>query len=99
MALGIVAALTGRNLGEIHNIDSGIGTDNREIIEQISGLARSAGFLVKMDVLTGRCFDVSVSLLGSTKLRTRTGWEPVENSENRPKKVWSLNINARAGQR
>jgi UDP-glucose 4-epimerase len=33
MAEGIAAALTGGNLGEVDNIDSGIGMDNREIIE------------------------------------------------------------------
>jgi len=75
LANGIAAALEHGQSGSFYNLGSGVGRSNKEILDAIRPLARSAGLEVHVKVLPPRGFDVGVNILNSQKLEQETGWK------------------------
>ena len=75
VASAIAAVLDHGCPGECYNVGSGIGRSNRDILDALSPLARSAGLDVKITAQPARRFDVPANILDSRKLREIAGWE------------------------
>lgn len=76
LAAGILSALEAGRQSEFYNIGSGIGLSNMDVIEALAPLMSQCGFVVNVENLAARTFDVKVNILDSTKLKTHTGWGP-----------------------
>jgi UDP-glucose 4-epimerase len=76
VASGILAALNHGQKGNVYNIGSGLGRNNREILAQISQISRQDGFDVTIDVQNSRAFDVTANVLNFGKLLACSGWLP-----------------------
>ncbi|BCA54473.1 putative UDP-glucose 4-epimerase [Nitrospira sp. KM1] len=74
VACGIVAALETGTPGETYNIGSGVGRNNRDILDALEPYARSLGIPFHVNTLPSRKFDVEANVLDSAKLRSATGW-------------------------
>lgn len=77
LAAGIVGALVHGNLSETYNLGSGIGLNNREVIDAMKPLLHEIGCKVQIDSLPERTFDVKSNVLDSAKLQSNTGWKPL----------------------
>lgn len=73
---GIVAALDKGAPGEIYNIGTGVGMDNREVLDQIGLRARADGLEPLLVSEPTRPFDVAANVLSSAKLTYISGWRP-----------------------
>jgi UDP-glucose 4-epimerase len=76
VARGILAVLESGGAGEIYNLGSGIGRDNREVLGAIEPMAATHHLPVRIRVAPARQFDVSANILDCTKLHACSGWEP-----------------------
>jgi UDP-glucose 4-epimerase len=87
---GLVAALDCGNPGEIYNIGTGIGFNNREIIDIIKNeLANPAGYLLSKNIQPSRSFDVAINVLSSARLTYVSGWRPNIDFKAGLKKTWT----------
>lgn len=75
VASGIIAAIERGIPGKSYNIGSGVGRDNRQVLDQILPFAKRAGFEPKVETTASRKFDVPANILDSTKLKHDTGWD------------------------
>lgn len=89
VARGIVAVLENGGVGEIYNIGSGIGRNNREILSAIEPIAARHRLSVKIRFAQARQFDVSANVLDSAKLTRCSGWEPKENFDAGLAAMWA----------
>lgn len=86
---GLVAALDCGNSGEIYNIGTGIGFNNREIIDIIKNeLANPNGYPVSTNIQPSRSFDVAENVLSSARLTYASGWRPIIDFKAGLKKTW-----------
>ncbi len=86
---GLVAALECGNSGEIYNISTGIGFNNREIIDLIKNeLAMPNGYPVSANIQPSRSFDVAINVLSSARLTYVSGWRPKIDFKAGLKKTW-----------
>lgn len=76
MATGIVAALNEGLPGEVYNLGSGQGLNNRQILDLLAPLAAAAGRPLHLLRQPARLFDVPANILDCSKLRATTGWQP-----------------------
>jgi UDP-glucose 4-epimerase len=76
VAAGILAALNHGQKGNVYNIGSGLGRNNREILTQIANISSKDGFDVKIEVQASRAFDVTANVLNFGKLLACSGWLP-----------------------
>ncbi len=74
VANGIVAALESGEPGSSYNIGSGVGRSNKDVLDALYPIAKSASLEPKVRILPPRQFDVAVNVLDSTKLEKGTGW-------------------------
>lgn len=85
---GIVAALNDGAPGDIYNIGTGIGLDNRQVLDQIALLARADGFEPLLEEGPARLFDVAANVLSAAKLTYVSGWRPRFSFEDGLAHTW-----------
>ncbi|HRJ54149.1 MAG TPA: NAD-dependent epimerase/dehydratase family protein [Candidatus Thiothrix moscowensis] len=85
---GILAALENGIPGEIYNIGTGIGMDNRTILEKINHHIKLDGFSLDIEVLPLRPFDVSSNVLSAAKLTYISGWRSQTSFEEGLAATW-----------
>lgn len=98
IASGIVAALERGRPGSCYNIGSGVGRSNRDILDAIYPLAKSAGLELAVKVLPSRRFDVPANVLDSTRLAKETGWKESVSFEDGIEGMWSRLAREMTGQ-
>ncbi|PUE27522.1 NAD-dependent epimerase/dehydratase family protein [Limnohabitans sp. Jir72] len=96
---GIAAALDAGEPGEIYNIGTGIGLDNRTVLDHIGALAAADGRKLIVQIEQPRPFDVAANVLSSARLTYRSEWRPATNFDEGLAKTWAwakdyLNSNA-----
>ncbi|MES2364323.1 MAG: NAD-dependent epimerase/dehydratase family protein [Pseudomonadota bacterium] len=89
LAEGLLAALDHGHVGELYNIGSGIGFDNREVLGVLDSVARPYGFSVDVEVRPSRTFDVAANVLSSARLTYISGWRPQTDFKAGLEKTWS----------
>lgn len=89
VAAGILATLEKGGLGEIYNVGSGVGRNNRDVLGVIESLARTVGYEVSINVAPERHFDVPANVLNFGKLLAATGWLPKVSFSDGIEEVWS----------
>jgi UDP-glucose 4-epimerase len=85
---GIVAAAEYGKIASCYNIGSGIGRNNREVLDVIYPLAAVRGLEPMVRIVATRKFDVPVNVLDSHKLTNDTGWRSALAFEDGMKRVW-----------
>jgi len=88
VASGILCALDGGSPGEIYNIGSGVGRNNREVLSVIESYANSADYDVNIRVAPERHFDVPANVLNFDRLLAATGWQPKVAFVDGVQEVW-----------
>jgi UDP-glucose 4-epimerase len=76
LVAGLSAALHHGNVGEIYNIGTGIGHDNRSILDELDLVVRADGYSVECEYMPFRAFDVAENVLSSARLTYLSGWRP-----------------------
>lgn len=76
LAEGLLAVLDHGKPGDVFNVGTGCGRDNRQIIELLDAIVRRAGRTLEFDILPPRAFDVDANVLDSSKLARVSGWQP-----------------------
>ena len=76
VASGILAVLNHGQKGNVYNIGSGLGRNNRDILAQIGQISKPEGFEVNIEVQNSRAFDVTANVLNFGKLLACSGWLP-----------------------
>lgn len=73
----LVAILENGVVGETYNISTGVATDNMQILNLVSKMARRSGIdEPQIAIKPRRPFDVRINVLDSTKLTVVSGWQP-----------------------
>jgi UDP-glucose 4-epimerase len=85
---GLVAALDKGKVGEVYNIGTGIGLDNREVLDAIVKISDQSKFPLNLVIQSERPFDVAGNVLSSTKLTNISGWKPQISFQSGLKKTW-----------
>jgi UDP-glucose 4-epimerase len=88
VASGILATLDRGSLGEIYNIGSGTGRNNRQVLAAIEPFASQAGYALNINVAPERHFDVPANVLNYGRLLAATGWLPKISFEDGIEEVW-----------
>jgi UDP-glucose 4-epimerase len=88
LARGIIAALDKGTPGSCYNIGTGVGRNNREVLDVISFFAAEIGIKLKVRVVGTRGFDVPSNVLDCTKMKQEMGWEPLVPFEEGIRKTW-----------
>lgn len=88
VAQGIFAALECGKVGQVYNIGSGVGRNNREILEAIALIAKPYGLNVKINIAPKRGFDVEANVLNFGKLLACSGWLPQVSFEQGLSVMW-----------
>ena len=89
VASGILAAMEHGSNGEVYNIGSGIGRDNRAVLSAIAQLAEPAGYEVEVDIAPERPFDVPANILNFGRLLACSGWLPRVPFEEGLVEMWT----------
>lgn len=76
LVLGIRDVLDAGEPGEVYNIASGQGMDNRQVIEQIQRCIGADNFSLSVVHEAPRPFDVAANVLNTGRLYYKTGWRP-----------------------
>ncbi len=88
IAEGILSALDSGTLGAVYNVGTGVGTTNRQVLEALEDLAKTARKEIKVKMLPARSFDVTANVLDSTKLKHDTKWQAHIGLEEGLSKTW-----------
>ena len=86
---GLVAALDKGKVGEVYNIGTGIGLDNRQVLDEIVKISSQSGFPINLVIQPERPFDVAENALNSAKLTYVSGWKPRTSFYAGIEKTWS----------
>lgn len=89
LAEGLLAALDHGQVGETYNIGTGIGLDNRAVLDVLDAVARPSGYLVEVEVRPHRPFDVAANVLSPARLTYISGWRPQTDFEAGLSRTWS----------
>lgn len=89
VASGIVAAMESGADGEVYNIGSGVGRNNRVVLDAIAQLAEPAGYPVGVDIEPERPFDVPANILNFGRLLACSGWLPRVPFEEGLAEMWA----------
>lgn len=89
LAEGLLATLDHGHVGDVYNIGTGIGLDNRAVLEALDSVARPSGFFVDVEVYPSRAFDVAANVLSSARLTYVSGWRPQTDFIDGLAKTWS----------
>ncbi|WP_404991678.1 NAD-dependent epimerase/dehydratase family protein [Cupriavidus pauculus] len=88
VARGILAVLDGGDAGQVYNLGTGVGRNNREVLAALEPLAARHDLPVRIRLAAARDFDVRANVLDSTKLRECSGWAPVEDFNKGLSSMW-----------
>lgn len=88
LARGLIAALEHGQIGETYNIGTGIGYDNRSVLDEIDSIVRSDGYSVQSEHMPFRAFDVAENVLSSARLTYLSGWRPQVDLHTGLKATW-----------
>jgi UDP-glucose 4-epimerase len=88
LASGLLAALDKGKVGEIYNIGTGIGLDNKEVLDAIVNISDQSKFPLKLVIQPERPFDVIGNVLSSAKLTYISGWKPKTSFQTGINKTW-----------
>ncbi len=88
VARGILAVLESGAAGEIYNLGSGVGRNNREVLQAIEPLAARHDLPVRIRFAPAREFDVRANILDSSKLNACSGWTPREDFNEGLSSMW-----------
>lgn len=88
LALGILAALDHGKCGMAYNIGSGVGRDNRQVLDMLSELIKHTGYHVRIRVEPERGFDVPENVLNFGRLLACSGWLPTISFEDGLQDMW-----------
>ena len=88
LADGIVAALEFGIAGEVYNVGTGIGLDNRSIINEIGKIATLENYHLEVKNLPPRPFDVTANVLSSARLTYVSGWKAMTDFRVGLDKTW-----------
>jgi UDP-glucose 4-epimerase len=88
IAMGIVAALERGTPGSCYNIGTGIGHNNKEVLDILTRYSQKSGKEPLIRVMPSRPFDVPENVLDSTKLLMATGWRAQIGFEEGIDLVW-----------
>ncbi len=89
LVAGISSALEHGNIGETYNIGTGIGLDNRDVLNILDKVARPAGYDVDIEIQPSRSFDVAANVLSSARLTYVSGWRPQTDFDAGIAKTWA----------
>lgn len=92
IAAGLWAALEYGKVGEIYNIGTGIGLDNRAVLDILGKYAGAAGYNVDIDIRPSRPFDVVANVLSSARLTYVSGWRSKIDFETGIAKTWKWSM-------
>lgn len=95
LSRGIVAALGMGRVGHCYNIGTGIGKNNKEVLDALARLGRPIGLEPIVRVLAARPFDVPANVLDSTKLHIDTGWAPEVSFDEGLERTWRWYVDQR----
>ena len=94
VAEGINAALEHGIVGETYNIGTGIGLNNRDVLDLLDLVAQPSGYSVRTRVLPERAFDVVANVLSSARLTSVSGWLPRTTFEEGIRLTWQWALTA-----
>lgn len=94
LAEGLVAALDHGQVGEAYNIGTGIGVDNRSVLDVLDVVARPSGYAVDIEVRPRRPFDVAANVLSPARLTYVSGWRPRTDFEAGLARTWGWALGA-----
>jgi len=89
LADGLVAALDHGVDGSIYNIGTGLGLDNRMVLDEIVRISAQSGLLLDINIQPERPFDVVANVLSSAKLTYVSGWRPQTEFSSGMAKTWA----------
>lgn len=88
LARGLIAALEYGRIGETYNIGTGIGYDNRAVLDKIDLVVKEDGYSVECEHRPARAFDVAENVLSSARLTYVSGWRPQVDLHTGLKATW-----------
>lgn len=88
VASGIISALEQGKPGSSYNIGSGVGRNNKEILDIVFSLAKQKNLQTKVKILPPRDFDVPINILDCKKIKADTGWLPKISFEEGIRSCW-----------
>ncbi len=89
IASGIVAALEKGECGVAYNIGSGVGHNNRQVLDILEPLALQNGYTIRIRTESARRFDVPANVLNFGRLLACSGWLPHVSFEEGIDEMWS----------
>ena len=89
VAEGLLAALEHGHAGAAYNIGTGIGLDNRKVLDVLDAMVRPSGYAVDVAIHPDRPFDVAANVLSSARLTYVSGWRPRTDFEAGLARTWS----------
>ena len=89
LASGVVAALDKGVVGEVYNIGTGIGLNNREVLDAIINLPGASNYPLNLVITPARLFDVAENVLSSAKLTYVSGWRPKVSFSEGLENTWT----------
>lgn len=89
VAEGLLAALDQGVMGETYNIGTGIGLDNRAVLDALDTVVRPSGYSVEIAACPRRPFDVAANVLSPARITYVTGWRPHTNFIDGLGQTWS----------
>lgn len=94
IATGVIAALEHGNHGQVYNLGSGIGRNNREVLQTIRTFSEPAGFNFDINIEPKRTFDVDANVLNFGKLLACSGWISKVSFEDGVNEMWQQLLEA-----
>lgn len=85
---GLIAALDFGVPGEVYNIGTGIGSDNRSVLDELDNIVRADGYAVECEHREPRSFDVASNVLSSARLTYASGWRPQVDLRDGLARTW-----------
>ena len=85
---GLLAALNSGMPGDIFNIGTGVGHDNRAVLDLLSTIVQSDGYAVEVEHHPERYFDVAENVLSAARLTYVSGWRASTTLENGLRDTW-----------
>ena len=97
LAEGLVAALDHGVVGDTYNIGTGLGLDNKKVLDEIVRVSDPSGFPLELIVQPERPFDVVANVLSSAKLTYVSGWRPKTEFALGVDRTWAWALQCEAG--
>lgn len=97
IATALLALLDKGLVGDTYNIGTGIGTDNRQIIDLVAIMADHSGIAApQVEIMPSRPFDVKSNVLDASKLELVTGWQPSIDLHEGIQRCWGYMLDIHA---